>query len=94
MTTNHDRQRTPASEPCRRGFRTASAGGWDQDAIPPNAQMDSLYPFVRKAADASCQELSFLQSQFKDVVSWSKSSVNPVRICIYTSIIEIGIGIE
>jgi len=40
------------------------------DAIPPQAQMGSLYPFVRSVADASTLELSFLHPGFTDLEAW------------------------
>ncbi len=41
------------------------------DGISPRTRMGSLYPFCpRGGRDASRQELSFLQPQFKDVASW------------------------
>jgi dienelactone hydrolase len=40
------------------------------DAINPNAQMGSLYPFVRSIADRSTFELSFLNDRFTDIEAW------------------------
>lgn len=42
------------------------------DAINPNAQMGSLYPFVRSTADRSALELSFLNERFKDTQAWKQ----------------------
>ena len=36
----------------------------------PNAQMGSLYPFVRATADGSPLDLSFLNDRFSDVEAW------------------------
>jgi dienelactone hydrolase len=42
------------------------------DAINPNAQMGSLYPFVRSTADRSTFELSFLHERFTDAAAWKQ----------------------
>lgn len=39
-------------------------------SIKPNAQMGSLYPFVRSTADRSTFELSFLHERFTDIDAW------------------------
>lgn len=42
------------------------------EPIDPNAQMGSLYPFVRALADGSPLELSFLHERFKNVDAWKQ----------------------
>jgi dienelactone hydrolase len=49
-----------------------------KDAITPDPQtgsdIGSLYPFVQRQADASSLELSFLQSEFRDLQAWQTNA--------------------
>ena len=47
-------------------------GPQSQDAIDPNAQMGSLYPFVRATAERSTLGLSFLNERFTQVEPWKE----------------------
>ncbi len=42
------------------------------EPIRPNAQIGSLYPFVRTTAERSTLPLSFLNDRFSDVESWKR----------------------
>jgi dienelactone hydrolase len=50
----------------------------DTPAIP-DAQVGTLYPFVRKTADRFTFELSFLQERFRDVEAWKREARAKVR---------------
>ncbi len=43
-------------------------------SIPPGAQMGSLDPFVRKTAEHSTQELSFLHDRFASLDAWKREA--------------------
>jgi dienelactone hydrolase len=67
----------------------ASVGGPNPSAIvqtatadPGGSDIGNLYPFVQKQADRSKLELSFLQSQFKDLKSWQKIARPRVLDCL------------
>jgi dienelactone hydrolase len=52
-------------------------------AVPPDSpHIGNLYPFVQQQADRSPLELSFLQSQYRNLQSWQKLARTRVLDCL------------
>lgn len=56
-----------------------ACGSLGAEADPPEAQMGSLYPFVRATAERSTLPLSYLSGRFADLETWKREGRVTVR---------------